>query len=131
MATNVINGANVTSTATARQIVFIDSAVSNLQALLAGLAPDAIAVVLDSSQDGVQQIADYLAANQLSDLSAIQIVSHGSEGSITLGSTVLDNDTLASYADLLAQIGATLAPNGDIMLYGCDVAVGTIGQQFI
>src|SRR4029079_11228823 len=110
MAITVINGANVTSTATARQIVFIDASVSNLQALLAGLAPDAIAVVLDSSQDGVQQIADYVVANQVSDLSAIQIVSHGSDGSITLGSTVLGSSNVASYAEALAQIGAALTP---------------------
>src|SRR6266511_4883597 len=60
-----------------------------------------------------------------------QIVSHGSEGSITLGSTILDQGNVASYADALAQIGAALAPDGDIMLYGCDVAGGTTGQQFI
>src|SRR5215208_4971915 len=106
------------STLTKRQVIFIDPTVSGLQTLLDGVGPDAIAVVLDSSQDGVQQIADYVAANQLSDLSAIQIVSHGSEGSVTLGSTLLNNGNVASYADALAQIGAALASNGDIMLYG-------------
>src|SRR5687767_2021734 len=93
-----------TKTAVPR-IIFIDSTVPNLQSLLEGVGPDAIAVVLDPGRDGVQQIADYLAINQLSDLSAIQIVSHGSEGSITLGSTVLDQSNVANYADALSQIG--------------------------
>src|SRR6185369_15465136 len=57
--------------------------------------------------------------------------SHGSDGSITLGSTVLGSSNVASYAEALAQIGAALTPDGDIMLYGCDVAEGTTGQQFI
>ncbi len=58
-------------------------------------------------------------------------MSHGSEGSVTLGSTVLDGGNLADYADALAQIGDALAPGGDLMLYGCDVADGAAGQQFI
>ncbi|HKS62174.1 MAG TPA: DUF4347 domain-containing protein, partial [Xanthobacteraceae bacterium] len=126
-----INDATVTRTAAVRRIIFIDPAVPGAQALLAGVAPDAVAILLDPDKDGVQQIADVLAANELSDLAAIQIVSHGSEGSITLGSTVLDNGNVVSFADALAQIGAALASGGDIMLYGCDVAGGSSGQQFI
>ena len=120
-----------TGTTAVQQVVFLDSTVPDLQTLLDGISADAVAVVLDPGQDGVQQILDFLLANELSDLSAIQIVSHGSEGSITLGSTVLDNSNVVSYADALAQIGAALASDGDIMLYGCDVAGGAAGQQFI
>jgi Domain of unknown function (DUF4347) len=38
---------------------------------------------------------------------------------------------LAAHADALAALGAALAPGGTIQLYGCDVALGTTGQQFI
>jgi hypothetical protein len=119
-----------TDTAT-RRIIIIDGSVPDLQTLLDGVGADAAVFVLDPDEDGVQQIVGILAANDLSDLSAIQIVSHGSEGSITLGSAVLDQGNIASYADALAQIGDALAPGGDLMLYGCDVAGGTTGQQFI
>jgi hypothetical protein len=127
----VINDATVTGTSAVRRIIFIDPAVPGAQTLLTGVTPDAVAILLDPGKDGVQQIADFLLANELSDLSAIQIVSHGSEGSIILGSTILDNGNVGSYADALAQIGAALASGGDIMLYGCDVAGGTAGQQFV
>src|SRR5687768_8910150 len=94
-----ITGATMNSTTAARRVIFIDPTVPDLQTLLAGVSSDAIAVVLDAGQDGVQQIADFLAANKLSDLSAIQILSHGSEGSITLGPTVLSNSNVATYAE--------------------------------
>jgi len=68
------------------QIVFIDGNVPDLADLLNGLAPGAEAFVLDPSQDGLQQIADILAANDVTDLSSIAIVGHGAPGEIELGS---------------------------------------------
>src|SRR5262249_48580294 len=38
---------------------------------------------------------------------------------------------LAAHSNALAEIGAALAPNGAIKLYGCDIALGATGQQFI
>src|SRR5438445_93944 len=68
------------TTNTPLQIVFIDSRVPDIQDLLSGLQPGEQAFVLDSSSDGMQQIADILAANNLTDLSSISIVSHGEAG---------------------------------------------------
>ena len=116
---------------TARQVVFIDSSVPDLQDLLSGLQPNEVAFVLDPSSDGITQIADILAANGLTNLSAISIVGHGAAGEIQLGSAVLDDSDLAQHSDALAQIGASLAPGGALQLYGCDVASGASGQQFI
>ena len=111
--------------------MFIDSAVPNLQTLLNGVKPGDQVFVLDPNKDGVQQIADILAANNLTGLSAIQIVGHGGQGNIQLGTTVLDDAGLAAEAPALAQIGAALAPGGDIALYSCDTAAGASGMQFI
>jgi hypothetical protein len=44
---------------------------------------------------------------------------------------VLDDGNLAQHADALAQIGQSLMSGGDLQLYGCDVASGASGQQFI
>ncbi|MBV9705244.1 MAG: DUF4347 domain-containing protein, partial [Methylobacteriaceae bacterium] len=113
------------------QVVFIDSRVPDLQDLIDNALPGEKVFVLDPNFDGVQQIADILAANNLTDLSAISIVGHGASGEIDLGSTVLDDGDLAGHAATLAKIGAALAPGGDIGLYACDVASGSSGQQFI
>ena len=69
------------------EIVFVDTSVEDYQALTADLNPNATVVLLDGSRDGVQQIADYLAAHE--NVDAIHIVSHGSAGALQLGTAVL------------------------------------------
>ncbi len=59
-----------------------------------------------------------------SDVNAIHLFSHGTSGSLNLGSLTLDSSTLSQNAATLAQIGNSLSQNGDILLYGCDVAQG-------
>ena len=119
------------TTYSADSIVFIDSRVANLQALLDGLQPGEQAFVIDSSSDGVQQIADILAANNITDVSSISIVGHGQSGELEIGSSLITDANLAGHSNALAEIGAALAPNGNIKLYGCDIALGATGQQFI
>ena len=113
------------------QVVFIDSRTPDIADLLAGLAPGEQAFVLDPTQDGLQQIAQILATDHLSDLSSISLVGHGASGQMLLGSTVLDEGDLGAHASDLAQIGAALSASGDLSLYGCDVAQGAQGREFI
>lgn len=121
----------MTDSSTQRNVVFVDGTVPDLQDLLDGLAPGEQAFVLDPSSDGMQQIASILAANDLTDLSSISIVGHGSSGAIEVGGTTLDDADLSAYAPELAAIGGALAPGGDLALYACDTAAGAAGQQFI
>jgi hypothetical protein len=116
---------------TRRDVVFIDPQSGDLMGLYGGAKPGDLVFVLDPNKDGVQQIADILAAQDLHDLDAIHIVSHGMEAEVKLGTTVLTDGNLADHADALAAIGKALKPGGDLMLYGCDVAAGSDGQQFI
>ena len=58
------------------------------------------------------------------DLAAVQIMSHGSAGSLTLGSATLGQGQLDSYKDQLRAWGDAMAEHGDILLYGCNVAAG-------
>ena len=74
--------ADTLTVVTPQQVVFIDSRVPDIEDLLNGLQPDEKAFVIDSSSDGLQQIADILQANDLTDLTSISIVSHGSSGAI-------------------------------------------------
>ncbi len=110
-------------------ILFIDSRVAVYQSLLTGLSGDVEVHLIVAERDGVAQMAQIL--NGRSGLDSIQIISHGSSGTLYLGSTVLDNTNLSSYADSLAQIGQSLNASGDILLYGCNVAQGDAGIQFI
>ena len=112
----------MSSASDVQHVVFIDSNVPDLQDLLDGLQPGEQAFVLDPSSDGLQQIADILAANDLTDLASISIVLHGAIGEIELGSSLITDADLASNSAALAALGAALAPGGTIQLYSCDVA---------
>ena len=117
--------------ATSREVVFIDPQSADLMSLYTGVKSGDLVFVLDPTKDGVQQIADILQAQGLHDLDAIHIVSHGLEAEVRLGTTVLSENNINDHSDALAAIGAALNGNGDILLYGCDVAAGTDGHQFI
>jgi Domain of unknown function (DUF4347) len=116
---------------TTTQVVFIDSRTPDITDLISGALPGEQIFVLDPTQDGLDQIASILKANDLTGLSAISVVGHGASGEIDLGSAVIDDANLANDAAALSAIGASLAPGGDLALYACDTATGAAGHQFI
>ena len=112
-----------------KQILFIDSAVEDQQTLLNGINSDVEVITLDAQHDGLVQMAEVLRSR--SGIDAVHIVSHGQPGTLQLGSSKIDQVRLDDYSNELATISEALATNGDILLYGCDVAQGTVGDHFI
>jgi VCBS repeat-containing protein len=112
-----------------RELFVIDSGLANWETLLEAVPQDARVLVVEPERPGLQAILDELTANGSVD--ALHILSHGSEGSFTLGSTTVDADYLPQASDLLGEIGANLADDADILLYGCDTGAGTAGQSFV
>ena len=86
-------------------------------------------VMLDADEDGVAQIDRVLAGEH--DLAAIHILSHGASGSIGLGSSRVDAGFLADHEAAVAGWGRALQADGDLLLYGCDVAAGEQGRAFL
>lgn len=111
-----------------REIIFIDPTVEDYQSLIAGINPDTKVVILDRMKDGVSQITEALQGGKYK---AIHIVSHGSEGSLQLGSEQLNSGNLDSYKSQLQQWANFLTDDADILLYGCDVAAGKTGLGFV
>ncbi|MEG4959356.1 MULTISPECIES: DUF4347 domain-containing protein, partial [unclassified Microcoleus] len=110
------------------EIVFIDTAVADYQSLVAGVKPGIATVILDSKQDGIAQISEYIADCQ--EVSALHVICHGSPGSLQLGTAQLSLDTLNAYASELQKWGASLSAKAEILLYGCSVAAGW-GKAFV
>ncbi|AOY79568.2 DUF4347 domain-containing protein [Moorena producens JHB] len=117
------------SESTSSTIVFIDAAVENYQELANGVEPGTEVVILDSSQDGIEQITAALAGRE--GIDNIQIVSHGAEGMLQLGSTQLNSENLEAYQAQLEQWGDALTESGDILLLGCNVAGDDHGVAFV
>jgi hypothetical protein len=112
-----------------KEIVFIDATVENYQSLAAGVKPGTQVIILDPKRDGVTQIAEVL--KDCTNIRAIHIVSHGKQGTLQLGATHLNADTLETYTSFLQQWKSALIPDADILLYGCNVAAGASGVAFV
>ena len=108
------------------EIAFVDSRVVGQDAL-AIQRDGMLVVVLDSNQDGVAQISEVLAQHH--DIKAVHILAHGDAGEMFLGNSVLDAQAVQDGK--VAAWGKALTQEGDVLLYGCNVAEGGAGQSFV
>ncbi len=117
------------------ELIFVDTDTPEYQKLLSDLLvyPDNTTTYqvfeLDNTQDGIIQISSVLSGYD--NVSAIHILSHGSEGTIDLGGGTLDSDTLAANADLIRSWGGAFSDNADILIYGCNLAASEAGQSLV
>ncbi|QPN46133.1 DUF4347 domain-containing protein [Priestia aryabhattai] len=121
--------APATLAAERHEVVFVDSAVSDYQKLIAGLPAGVEVVVLENGKDGFKQIADYLDGR--TDVTSIDIISHGDSGYVYLAGNAIWANQLASHQADLARIGASLAEGGDIRFFACNTGEGSDGQLFV
>ena len=105
-------------------LVIIDGGVEDHQALVDGVVEGSAVVVLDRDRDGIQQITELL--EQYSQITSLHIVSHGAPGCLYLGNVELSLGTIDRYA---AQLKTWVFPS--LLLYGCNVAAGDAGAEFI
>jgi VCBS repeat-containing protein len=110
-------------------IVFIDSALDDYESLVAGVVPGHAVFLLDDTRDGVAQINDILS--DWSGLKSLHIVSHGAPGSIQLGAGHLNLETIERYSTQLQGWASALTNDASIVIYGCEVAQGELGQFFV
>ncbi|MBD2075897.1 DUF4347 domain-containing protein [Phormidium sp. FACHB-592] len=113
----------------APNLVFIDSSISDYQSLLAGVQLGTEVHWLDTAHAAIDQITQTLLGR--TGISSLHIVSHGKAGGLALGTDWLNLDNLHNYSSELQSWGHALTDDADILLYGCDVAQGTIGQSFV
>jgi len=117
------------SSQTVQKVIFIDGQLPDLQQIADAAVEDAQVVVLKTGTDAIEQMAS--AVRDLHGLTSISIVSHGHSGALSVGGLSLHSGNVAHYQRALSQLGAALAPHGEIQLYGCEVGAGTIGRQYL
>jgi VCBS repeat-containing protein len=119
----------------AHEVVFVDASLPDYERLVAdvlratgGERPVDV-ILLDPSRDGVAQISAVLATR--SDLAAVHLVTHGGDGRLQLGDATLDAAALEGNRDAIAAWSRAFASDGDLLLYGCNVAATAQGEAFI
>ncbi|MCD1638529.1 DUF4347 domain-containing protein [Pseudomonas stutzeri] len=124
-----INTAIAGQTGERKDVVFVDKRVPDYQKIVEAVSPSAEVILIDTGSNGVQQIADALANR--SGIDAVHIISHGDDGVLLLGDAALWGGNLEAYSAQLGEIGAALKSDGDILLYGCNVAESAKGEAFL
>ncbi|PAY18634.1 hypothetical protein CKO51_15415 [Rhodopirellula sp. SM50] len=116
-----------------RQYAFVDVTVqqheSRVEDLVRNGQPLEI-IYLDPKQNGIKQMAETLSGE--ANLDVVYLISDGWDGLLQLGDQAIDRADLAlDHASSLRAIGASLAADGDFLLYGCGLVGSTAGLNLI
>ncbi|MGF1515224.1 MAG: DUF4347 domain-containing protein [Elainellaceae cyanobacterium] len=116
--------------AAASALVVIDSRLTNAETLLQGIRPGATVLKIDAG-DSLQKVSRTIES--MGALEELHLVSHGSPGCLHLGNTELSLDTLPLQAAQISQWfkPARWASAPTMFIYGCNVAAGDAGSEFI
>jgi parallel beta-helix repeat protein len=118
-----------------KELVFIDTDVENYQQLLNDILDQGDedrnieVILLDNQSDGIEQISETLAG--YNNLDAVHLISHGSEGSVELGNTYLNTESLNQNLLAISDWAEAFSENGDFLIYGCNLAATEEGQNLV
>src|SRR5579862_3030464 len=96
------------------EVAFVDPAVPDLTALLAGLRPEVQAHLLDGATPALKQIAQALEARGGADI--LHIIAHGAPGAVCFAAGTLSAATLEDHQAELSSIRRSLQ-GGDFLLW--------------
>ncbi|MEL6940939.1 MAG: DUF4347 domain-containing protein, partial [Cyanobacteria bacterium J06598_1] len=128
VASSALSTAEGVSTRRPSHIAFVDAGLADVDTLIAGLE-DTQVVLIDAGGNGIAQITTTLSNYE--NLTSVQIFSHGSDGLLQLGETLLSSANVDSYGTSLQQWSRSLAAEADLMIYGCNVAAGADGLSLV
>jgi hypothetical protein len=108
-------------------LAVIDAGVQNCQTLAAGVFAGTEVLILDSTQNGIEQISEILSRR--SGISSLHIISQCDRGSLQLGSAHLNATNLEVYGWQLQQWADSFNAEAQILFHGCNL--GTSRQNFV
>ncbi|MFP4319602.1 MAG: DUF4347 domain-containing protein, partial [Phormidium sp.] len=110
------------------RLVVLDAGVDSVQSLVAGVRPGVEVLVLRDDREGLGQVSEAIASQP--GLAELHIIAHGCPGSLRLGNGYLNLQTLRENPSIVQAWGEG-KDDWAIALYGCQVAAGDAGAEFI
>ena len=114
-----------------RELVILSDYVKDQDEIIAQLSENTDVLVLKRGEDPLDQINEYLDSREGVQYSAVHVVSHGNAGYFLLNDTIIDARAVADDPAGWRAIGEHLTSDGDIMIYGCNVAGSEDGRAMI
>lgn len=118
-----------------REIVVVNDNIDDYQTLIDAIEAssdedrDIEIFVLDSTESGVEQLSALLS--EQSNISALHILTHGTNGTFVLGSETLDSESLLSNEASITSWQSAFTDDADILLYGCNIAADDTGTTML
>ncbi len=84
---------------------------------------------LDESVDLIGQMTEAIASGV--GWQTVRVITHGSAGALWVGNQTVDTGVLETHRTQLKLWGSHLAPQADLLLYGCSIASTTQGKTFV
>ena len=118
----------------ASQLHLVLGSSADLDDLAKRLASQHQPVLQIGSQDGLAELnvqlqrAVALAGHRFD---ALHVYGHAGMADLQVGRDRLTGQSLSRHASDLAALGSALTPQGDLLVYGCDLAAGQQGAQFV
>lgn len=111
-----------------KEIVFIDQGVEEYASTAAAVRENTNIHYLDQAGQPIQDIEAIL--RNYKGVESVHLVCHGSPGRLHLGNMTLSVETLEQYRQQIASWFQHLPPV-QLILYGCEVGKGKIGERFL
>jgi hypothetical protein len=110
-------------------VVIVDPTVPSLSTLLKQISPTSKVVYLDKTSNPLGSILRILKAN--APVSSLHILSEGKPGNLIFSGMSVNTVMLEDYWEALGNWKEHFNHHGDILLYGCEVAKGDAGVEFV
>ncbi|WP_306606647.1 ELWxxDGT repeat protein, partial [Azonexus sp.] len=117
------------NTSRTHSLILIDSQLPDLATLQAGLPGDAEVHLLSPLQDGLTQLSEILDGR--SDIASLHLITHGAPGQLFIGNSSVDREILRNSRAEMEAISNAMAEDGELLIYGCEVAAGREGRLFV
>ncbi|MDD3154694.1 MAG: DUF4347 domain-containing protein, partial [Victivallaceae bacterium] len=112
-----------------KEVVFINESVLDIDQIIAGLDANAEYCVL-SNENAMSEVLDFLDGR--TDIDSIHFITHGNDGEFYLGTQArVDADFVEANKEFFTALGDSLSEDGDIMIYGCNVAASEAGREML
>jgi len=110
-----------------KELLIIDTDVQNKSVFLAQQRPGV--EVIEIKKGGLSKLMEVLASYR--NLDAVHLVSHAQPGAIQLGGEVVSAETFQESVAAFTAINQSIKPGGDLLFYGCELAKGKQGEDFV
>ncbi|SMO88302.1 DUF4347 domain-containing protein, partial [Gracilimonas mengyeensis] len=112
-----------------RELVIVDGAVEDKHMIFKQARSGVDILEVPQGKDGMVELMKILSG--YTNLDAVHLVSHAEAGAIYLGGQRIDQKELQEDVAGFAAINKAIRVGGDLMIYGCDVAQGDEGNDFL